>query len=127
MLIDNSLSPIVFLRTHAESSIPIEEQLQQLLNKGQRFVLVTDHSQDDHHDETPEERKQRALFFKKIKDRMRVLCGGMIVLEGDKPTPAPVRLVATTASKAFGFTVAFATDEEDAIEKGKSLLAQQGM
>ncbi|RQO61582.1 hypothetical protein DBV14_04555 [Variovorax sp. KBW07] len=126
MLIDASRSPLVFLRTQGQSNISVEEQLQQLLDKGQRFVLITDHSQDDHHDETPGERKQKALFFKRVKDQMRVLCRGMIVLEGDKSTPAPMRLAAATASKAFGFTVAFVSSEDEAIRKGESLLAGQG-
>lgn len=124
MLIDDSRVPFVFLRADVESGISLEEQFEQLLDKGRQFVLVTDHSPDAHHDETVEERKQKAIFFKKIKDRLRTLCQGMIILEGDKPTPAPARLAAATASKAFGFTVAFASDEEDALEQGKALMAK---
>lgn len=124
MLIDDALSPLVFLRSHGQSPLSVEEQFQQLLGKGQPFVLVTDHAQDDHPDETPEERKEKALFFKRVKERMRVLCRGMIVIEGDKPTVAPMRLAAAAASKAFGFKVAFAADEAEAIRQGKALLSQ---
>lgn len=106
MLIDDLRSPLVFLRSHGESPLSVEEQFQQLLGKGQQFVLVADHAQNDHPGETQEERKEKALFFKRIKDRMRVLCRGMIVIEGDKPTAAPLRMAASATSKAFGFTVA---------------------
>lgn len=124
MLIDVSRAPFVFIRAEVESHASIEEQFQQLLDKEQRFVLITNHGEDDHHDETAEERRQKALLFKKIKARLTQLCRGMIVLEGDKPTPAPARLIATTASKAFGFAVAFVSSEEDAIRQGMELLAK---
>lgn len=123
MFIDISQAPFVYIRAEVESSVPIAEQFQQLLAQEQPFVLITNHRQDDHPDETPEERKEKALFFKKVKERMRQLCRGMIVLEGDKPTPAAMRLMAATASKAFGFAVKFAASEEQAIEQGRELLA----
>lgn len=124
MLIDVSHAPFVYIRAEVESNVSLEEQFQQLLDKGQPFVLITNHGQDDHPDETAEERREKAFFFKKIKERMGRLCRGMIVLEGDKPTPAPMRLIATTASKAFGFAVVFVPSEDDAIQQGKELLAE---
>lgn len=123
MFIDQSLFPIVFVRSQVESTVTLDDQFQQLLDKGEQFVLITDHTEDDHHDESVQERKQRALFFKKIKAQMRALCRAMIVLQGDKPIPAPMRVVAATAAKAFGFAVAFAIDEDDAIKQGKAFLA----
>lgn len=126
MFFDDSRSPLVFLRRHldpeATAHADDEVQLERLLDRGRSFVLITDHAADDHADETVEERRQRAAFFKRIKDRMQRLCRGMIVLEGDRPLPAPVRALASTASKAFGFPVAFARDEAEAIRLGERLL-----
>ncbi|WP_256078802.1 hypothetical protein [Massilia sp. YIM B04103] len=123
MFIDISQAPFVYIREEVESSIPVTEQIQQLLAQDQPFVLITNHRHDDHQDETAEERKEKALFFKKVKERMRQLCRGMIVVEGEKPIPAAMRLVAATASKAFGFAVKFAASEEQAIQQGRELLA----
>lgn len=94
------------------------------MDKGAHFVLITDHAPDDHEDETPEERKQKALFFKQVRDRLRKLCRGMIVVEGNNPTPAAGLIAAQAASKTLGFSVVFVADEQQAVEKGKLLLAK---
>lgn len=124
MLIDDSRRPLVFLRTHEETATSIELQFERLLENDSPFVLITDHSPDDHHHETPEERKQKALFFKRVRDRLRKLCRGMIVVEGDKPTPMVARITAQAASKTFGFSVSFVASEEKAVEQGWLLLGK---
>ncbi|MFS3136161.1 hypothetical protein ACLRDC_12375 [Gluconacetobacter sacchari] len=125
MLIDESRAPFIFARREATSDIPLDEQFRRLLEKGASFVLLTHHASDDHRDETHEQRKQRALFFKAIKGRMRALCRGMIVIDGADPVPAPMRLSMAIAGKAFGFPIAFVPDEATAIERGEKLLAQK--
>lgn len=124
MLIDDSRAPFVFLRAELESKVSIEEQFERLFGKGEPFVLVHNHSADEHHEETSEEKKEKALFFKRIKSRLRGLCRGMIVVETGGSTRSPARLAASAASKALGFAVAFASDEEDAINQGKALLTK---
>ena len=126
MLIDDSSAPLLFIRPHVESDLPVERQLERQLEKGQEFVLITHHALDEDHDETPEARKQKVLYFKTIKSRLQALCRGMVLIESDKPLPATVRLAATAAVKAVGFTSAFVPDEQAAIEEGKRLLANRG-
>ena len=128
MLLDESRFPLVFLRQHEEDGSSIDEvldrnkQLESLLAKQTPFVLIADHSTHDHDDETPEERKAKALFFKRIKDRMRKYCLGLIVIEGNSPMNTGARIAASAASKALGFSVQFAADEEQAAAKGLLLL-----
>lgn len=128
MLLDDSRFPLVFLREHEEEGSSLEEvlgrnsQLEVLLDKQTPFVLIAAHSAHDHDDETPEERKAKALFFKRIKDRMKRYCLGLIVIEGHSPMNSVVRIAATTASKALGFSVQFAANEETAAAKGLALL-----
>ncbi|NTF46533.1 hypothetical protein [Rhizobium rhizogenes] len=124
MLLDESRSPLIFLRVKPESDMHINQQLERLLDRRKAFVLITDHAPDDHEDETPAERKEKALFFKRIKDRMRQYCRGMIVVEGATPTNAAMRLAASAAGKAFGFSIQFAADEQDAVARGMALLAK---
>ena len=125
MLIDDSAAPLLFIRPHVESNLPLERQLEHVLEKGQAFVLIVDHAPDEEPVETPEERKQKALYFKTIKSRMQSLCQGIIVIEGDKPTPLAARLAAAAAIKVFGFSIAFVPGEQAAIEEGKRLLANR--
>ncbi|WP_245304842.1 hypothetical protein [Rhizobium multihospitium] len=128
MLLDDSRFPLVFLREHEDDGSSIDEvlernnQLESLLDKQTPFVLIADHSTHDHDDETPEERKAKALFFKRIKDRMRKYCLGLIVIEGHSPINAAARVAAAAASKALGFSVQFAADEEQAAAKGLLVL-----
>jgi hypothetical protein len=128
MLLDDSRFPLVFLHAHEEPNSSIDEslernrQLEKLLDKQTPFVLIADHSTHDHDDETPEERKAKALFFKQIKNRMRKYCLGLIVIEGNAPKNAAARVAAAAASKALGFSIQFAVDEEQAAAKGMVLL-----
>jgi len=128
MLLDDSRFPLVFLRAHEEEETSVDEvlernrQLENLLDRKKPFVLIADHSQHDHDDETPEERKEKALFFKRIKDQMRQYCLGLIVIEGNAPMNAAARVAAAAASKAFGFAIQFVTDEETGAAKGLLLL-----
>ena len=122
MLLDDSRFPLVFAREEGDSSASILDQLEALLDRQAPFVLITDHSPEDHHDETPEERREKAFFFKKVRDRFKKYCRAMIVIENGKPTNAAVRIAAATAAKAFGFSVFFEADEERATAKGMLLL-----
>lgn len=132
MLLDDSRFPLVFLRAHEAPSSPIDEQrernerLERLLDRQTPFVLIADHSTHDHDDETPEERKERALFFKRIKERMRRYCLGLIVIEGDAPVSAAARVAGTAASKAFGFSIQFVANEEQGVAKAVLLLQKAG-
>lgn len=127
MLLDDSRFPLVFLRDHEDETSSIDEvndrnnQLESLLDRQAPFVLIADHTHD-HDDETPEERKAKALFFKRIKDRMKKYCLGLVVIEGQSPMTGAARAAAAAVSKAIGFTVQFAPDEEQATAKGLRLL-----
>ncbi len=125
VLLDRSRLPVVFIRTEANAETPINDQIEALLEERRPFVLVTDHAPDDHDEDTQEERKERALFFKKIKDRMRAYCRGMIVIDGGRPMSPAIKIAAVTAGKAFGFAIVFAVDEAEAERKGRSLLGSR--
>ncbi len=124
MLLDDSHFPLVFLRDGGiAGEAAIQDQLEDLLDRGAAFVLITDHAPGEHEAETPAQRKEKALFFKRIKDRLRRHCRGMIVIEGDRPTAMAVRMAAAAAAKAFGFTILFVADEDQAAARAASLLA----
>lgn len=123
MLVDVTRFPIVFIRSGSTSEEAVPSQIEHLLDREAPFVLMTDHAPGDHDDESAEERKEKALFVKKIKSRLVKLCKAMIVIEGDQPTNAIVRAGAATAAKAFGFSVFFVADEEQANQKAELILA----
>lgn len=132
MLLDTEKFPLVFLREddpgyHAGT---LEAQLLGLLERGERFVLLTDHlpgddQEHDHPPESHEERKGRTMFFKRNKDRLRQLCTGAVFIAGDRPVPAVVQLTVKGLSRAFGLTFAFARTEREALECAERFMARQ--
>lgn len=123
MYLDQSSFPLVFLSADIPSDMPHELQFEAVLDRAAPFVLIGDHLPDQDHDEPHEERRKRALFFKKNKDRLRSLCRGIVVVEGDKAIPMPLRLAAQAVGKAFGGSLLFVRDEAGAVEAGMALLA----
>lgn len=123
MLIDKSRFPLVFLRETASTQTEnTEAELEAILSDGLPFVLISDHPPRNDGDEPPEERKARALFFKRNKAIFLRNCAGAIVIEGAKATPMPLRLAAQSFGKAFGVPFHFVPDESAAIELGDRLL-----
>lgn len=128
MLIDTSRFPLVYLR-EPEAQVPTdagngndasaEAQIESLLDQGRHFVLLTDHPEESH-----EERKQRALFFKRNRERMRQLCRGMVVITGDRAVPTALRLAVQGMGKALGMRVAFVQGEDEAQVCSWELLGQ---
>ena len=123
MQIDKSVYPLVFLReTASPQTERPEAELEAILVDGLPFVLISDHPPHDEAHERPEEKKTRALFFKRNKALFRRNCAGAIVIEGAKVTPMPLRVAAQAFGKAFGVPFHFVPDEDAAIELGNRLL-----
>lgn len=128
MRLDATRFPLVFLREHDEdhSHQEAEVEFAALLDRGERFVLLTDHLPgDDHgHDESHEDRKQRALFFKRNKQRLKDLCAGLVIITGERSIPAAAKLAVQTLGKVLGFASAFVRDEHEAQEQAHKLLVR---
>jgi len=128
MKLDATRFPLVFLREHDQphAAHEAEAQFDALLDRGERFVLLTHHMPgDDHaHDESHEDRKQRALFFKRNKQRLEQLCAGLVVITGERSIPAPARLAVQTLGRVLGLAFAFVRDERDALEEAHRLLSR---
>lgn len=125
MLIDVSRFPLVFIKEPEASQAdePLDLKLGELLDRGERFVLLTDHLPGDHEDEPAEQRKAKALFFKQNRQRFRQLCQGLILITDGRTVPAPVRLAAQAAGKALGLSMAFVITEQEALDEAARLLA----
>jgi len=130
MPIDSTQFPLVFLRLDegadgsSTTSRSTEDQLDSVLGREQRFVLIAARAPGGDQDGSPEERKQRALFFKRNRERLRRLCAGAVVVEGDRPTPVAIRLAAQAMGKAFGFSFQFVATEFDAIDRARQLVGR---
>lgn len=130
MQLDTTRFPLVYLRGHdaqearAGTEASAEGQLESLLDQGRPFVLLTDQLPGDHPEESHEERKQRALFFKRNRERMRQLCRGMVVITGDRVVPAALRLAMQGMGKALGMRIAFVQEDGDARQRSMEWLAQ---
>ncbi|WP_219213680.1 hypothetical protein [Variovorax boronicumulans] len=127
MRLDTTRFPLVFMREAEQQPSAVgtpEQALEALLDRGERFVLLTDHLPGDHADESHEDRKQRALFFKRHKAWLRALCQGMVLITGNRAIPAAVRLAAQGAGKVLGLAIAFVETEREAAEAAEKWLAK---
>ncbi|MET4575025.1 hypothetical protein [Ottowia thiooxydans] len=126
MQLDTTRFPLVFLREHdhEQSHDEAEAQIAALLDRGERFVLLTDHLPgDDHrHNDSHEDRKQRALFFKRNKQRLKDLCAGLVIITGDRSIPAAAKLALQTLGKVLGLGFVIVRDTHDATEQASKLL-----
>ena len=124
MHVDISRFPMVYLYADRQGNASAERQLEALLDRAERFVLVTEHNPADAHDEAPEGRRQKALFLKRNRERLQRLCTGAIVIEDGRPTPMPMRLAAQAVGKAFGIAFHFVPGEAEAIARALHLLGR---
>lgn len=128
MQIDTTQFPFIFLREHdhdhPHTAGADEQVLLALLEGGEHFVLLTDQipGDHDHPEESHEDRKQRTLFFKQNKARIREVCRGMIVITGESAVPMALRLGLQGIGKAFGVPAAFVKSEHDAREQAERWL-----
>jgi hypothetical protein len=128
MPLDDTQFPWVFLREHSTPQTPqqAQDQLEALLSRGQRFVLLTDRlgGEKHAHEESHEDRKQRALFFKQNKQRLKDLCAGMVVISKGRAIPAAARLAQQTLGRVLGLQFSFVVDEGEARLEASRLLAR---
>jgi hypothetical protein len=122
MLFDTREFPIVRFAADAPLAADAEAQLEALLNRDQRFVLVA-RKPGEVPPETGQDRRRRALILKAAKARLRRLCAAMIIVEGSTPTPAPFRLAAAAVGKAFGLPFVFVADDAAATAEARRRLA----
>jgi hypothetical protein len=125
MLIDLTEFPLVYLRAEQESTRSPEAQIKALFARGERFVMIADHSPEDHHEEPQEQRKERALILKRFRDQLARWCAGAIVIENKGPIAKPIKLASQAFGHAFGVPFAFVKDDVAARETARRILVPQ--
>ncbi len=108
--------PVVRVLENNTTAVAPEQQIELLLDRDEPFVILMHRTAEQHPDDTPENRKSRAKFFKSNKARLRRLCMAVILIEGGKPVPGPFKLMASGLGKAFGVPFLFVPDESAASE-----------
>lgn len=125
MLIDLEEFPLVYLRADQDSTQSPEAQIKALFARGERFVMIADHSPDDHHEERHEQRKERALILKRFRNQLTRWCAGAIVIENKGPVAKPIKLASQAFGHAFGVPFAFVPDDVAARETALRILVPQ--
>ncbi|MBQ9353614.1 MULTISPECIES: hypothetical protein [unclassified Phyllobacterium] len=125
MLIDLKEFPLVYLRADQDSSESPEAQIRALFARGERFVMIADHSPDDHQEEPHEQRKQRSQVLKRFRDQLARWCAGAIVIENKGPVAKPIKLASQAFGHAFGVPFAFVKDDAAARETAHRILVPQ--
>ncbi|MGO4449500.1 hypothetical protein AB4Y96_11275 [Phyllobacterium sp. TAF24] len=125
MLIDLKEFPLVYMRADQDSTESPEAQIKALFARGERFVMIADHSPEHHQEEPHEQRKQRAQVLKRFRDQLKRWCAGAIVIENGGPISKPIKLAAQAFGNAFGVSFAFVKDDDTARKIARRILVPQ--
>ena len=109
MHIDTRQFPLVWMSSIEPSNW--ESQLNTLLCRGDRFVLLTRERPDREHSANPGERKRFALWLKRNRELLKQVCAGSIVVVYSEVIALPLRAVLAPLGKAFGYPMRVVTED----------------
>lgn len=116
MMLDLSRFPLVTIHQRNTTDVSPERQIEMMLDRNERFVIMMHNPEENNRDDTPEDRKSRSQFFKRNKGRLKTLCAAAIIIEGNKPVSGPIKAMAWALSKSFGVPFHFAADKNAGIK-----------
>ncbi|MCW4990119.1 hypothetical protein [Enterobacter mori] len=87
-----------------------EAELDALLSRGERFILLTRNLPDKEHSSSTE-KKAFALWFKRNRKRLAEVCSGSIVIVPNERVATGLAPLVAPLCKAFGFPVRVVTEE----------------
>ncbi|WP_372018667.1 GntR family transcriptional regulator [Tistrella mobilis] len=121
---DMSAFPLVRARPDAVRpgyAVAWEEEMQALLDRGTPFVVIFSGPQPE---ETHEDRRRRALWLKRSREVLGLICKGMIVVEESRSRRLVMEAQALMAEKAFGVPARVVASEAGVEEAARDLLAR---
>jgi hypothetical protein len=124
-LIDLSRDPLVVV-TAPRAGTPdrvdrYHAALEWLIGRGMPFVLIT--QTDGNEDaESPEDRKARALWFKREAGNLARVCKGFVYIEPDEGRRAVWQARAAAMADAFAVPMRIACDMADAVATARTLV-----
>lgn len=121
-MINASEFPLVYLDGIEEADDAAEVGLERLLDRERHFVLISSHLPGDH-DHFQDDRKRRALWFKRNKQRLRRWCVGAIIIQQQRSLPTSIKLAITGVSKVFGMPLHLVASDDEARRQGRRLLS----
>lgn len=119
---DLSAFPIVRLNLEGRSGEYAEawaREMDVLLGNGRPFALLVI---GNHGDESPEDKKAKAVWFKVNRDRLTALCRGFVSVEPDAGRRAALAAQGAQISKSFGLTLSVAETVTEAEGLARDLL-----
>lgn len=129
MQLDMTRYPIIWMRSHhddeEEDIEATRDALVDLLDRGQRFVLVADRMPNlsDLKDSSPAEKKMRAQLFRTHREKLVRLCAGMIIVGDAAALPRALAKAIEAFTSAMGVGVVFAASLGDAETQARVRLA----
>ena len=121
---DISAFPLVRARPDAVQpgyAVAWEEEMQALLDRGTPFVVIFSGTQPE---EAHEDRRRRALWLKRSREVLGLICKGMIVVEESRSRRLVMEAQALMAEKAFGVPARVVASEAGVEEAARDLLAR---
>ena len=120
MHLDTTSFPLVWIRDESQQK-DLTSQLDALLDRRERFVLIVDRNVEHDEQQDHVEKKRSVLWLKRNRPRLKQWCAGAIVVIDSKAKELVVRPMLYPISKAFGFLVHTAR-QTNAETEARSLL-----
>ena len=125
MLLDTSAFPLVWMR-NAPSPEPVEGDgafgpLEQLLRRGETFVLLTEAGGFEDHEHSGDDKKKMSLWMKRHRAELKMI-KGMIAIEPSVAKRLAMKPFSLLFKKFWGYPLLFAGAHDEAIEVARKLL-----
>ncbi|MDQ0649791.1 hypothetical protein [Pseudomonas cedrina] len=129
MLMNSSDFPLVWMNFAQEPGHDHQNDFDEFeanLQREEPFVLLTDTTNAEDHEHSPEEKKRTALWMKKHKVELRKWVLAMIMIEPNSVKRLGFKAYAVVFAKFWGYPLLLAASREQAMEMARELLAKDG-
>lgn len=129
MLMNSSDFPLVWMNFAQEPGNDHQNDFDEFeanLQRKEPFVLLTDTTNAEDHEHSPEEKKRTALWMKKHKVELRKWVLAMIMIEPNSVKRLGFKAYAVVFAKFWGYPLLLAGSHEQAMEMARELLAKDG-
>lgn len=113
----------LLLLPHAKSKDRMQQhhaELERLIAAGEAFVVVTNASDGE---ESPEEKKAQALWFKQNLAPLMAVCRAFVVFEPNPDKRSLLKQKAIKGAEAFPISIEIEPTLEDAIKRASSIMS----
>lgn len=127
MILDTSAFPLVWMRNTPSTAHTENDEtfapMEQLLRRGETFVLLTEAAGFEDHEHSHDEKKKMSLWMKRHRTELK-LVKGMIAIEPSVAKRLAMKPFSLVFKQFWGYPILFADSHDQAINIAQKLLQE---